>query len=62
MSENTETGQGDFWFNVNTKQVETGAQSDWTQLLGPYATRAEAEKALETVERRNQAWDAEDDA
>jgi hypothetical protein len=62
MSDNTGTGQGDFWFNVVTKQVEVGAQSDWTQLLGPYATRAEAEKAMETVERRNEAWDAEDDS
>jgi hypothetical protein len=26
--------------------------------LGPYATREEAERALETVERRNEEWDA----
>jgi hypothetical protein len=25
--------------------------------LGPYPTREEAEQALETVERRNDAWD-----
>ncbi len=25
--------------------------------IGPFPTREQAEKALETVERRNQAWD-----
>jgi len=29
--------------------------------LGPYATREEAEHALETVRRRNEEWDAADD-
>lgn len=28
--------------------------------LGPYASAAEAEHALELVQRRNEAWDAED--
>jgi hypothetical protein len=51
----------DFWYNVVTHQVEVGAQSDWTQLIGPYATREEAEHALEKVQQRNEAWDAEDD-
>ncbi|MEE1620272.1 SPOR domain-containing protein [Zafaria sp. Z1313] len=53
--------QGDYWYNTVTKQVETGAQSDWTQLIGPYATREEAERALEKVEQRNAAWDAQDE-
>ncbi|WP_309080005.1 SPOR domain-containing protein [Zhihengliuella sp.] len=57
MSEPT----GDYWFNVETHEVESGAQSDWTKLLGPYPTRAEAEQALEKVRRRNEAWDAEDE-
>src|SRR3954447_2158714 len=38
-----------YWFNVVTHQVEEGPQSDWTQLIGPYETREEAEKALEKV-------------
>ncbi|MGH8871316.1 MAG: SPOR domain-containing protein [Acidimicrobiia bacterium] len=29
--------------------------------LGPYPTREEAAKALETVKRRNQAWDDDPD-
>ena len=28
--------------------------------LGPYATRAEAERALDKVEQRNEDWEAED--
>ena len=54
--------EGDYWYNVVRHEVEVGPQSDWTQLIGPYATRAEAERALETVRRRNEAWDEDDDA
>ncbi|GHD01023.1 SPOR domain-containing protein [Zhihengliuella salsuginis] len=57
MSEPT----GDYWYNVETHQVEVGAQSDWTQLIGPYPTREAAEKALEKVRQRNEAWDDADD-
>lgn len=49
-----------FWFNTYTKTVEQGAQSDYRQLIGPYASRAEAERALETAEQRNEAWDESD--
>ncbi|WP_277883629.1 SPOR domain-containing protein [Arthrobacter sulfonylureivorans] len=56
-----EAGMADFWYNVVTHQVEAGAQSDWTQLIGPYATREEAEHALEKVHQRNEEWEAEDD-
>jgi hypothetical protein len=51
---------GDFWFNTKTHQVEEGHQSDWTNLLGPYATREEAERALETARARTERWDEED--
>ena len=51
----------EFWFNVRTHEVEEDRQSDWSQLIGPYATRAEAEKALEKVQQRNDAWDKDDD-
>ena len=52
----------EYWFNVRTHEVEEDRQSDWSQLIGPYATRAEAEKALEKVQQRNDAWDRDDDA
>ncbi|MHA7283777.1 SPOR domain-containing protein [Arthrobacter sp. TMS2-4] len=52
----------EYWFNVRTHEVEEDRQSDWSQLIGPYATRAEAEKALEKIQQRNDAWDRDDDA
>jgi hypothetical protein len=51
----------EYWFNVRTHEVEEDRQSDWSQLIGPYPTRAEAENALEKVRQRNEAWDAEDE-
>ena len=51
----------EYWFNVRTHEVEVDAQSDWSQLIGPYETRADAEKALEKVEQRNKAWEPADD-
>ena len=50
-----------FWFNTKTKQVEQGRQSHYTDLMGPYASREEAQKALDTAASRNDAWDDEDD-
>ncbi|WP_156135204.1 SPOR domain-containing protein [Arthrobacter sp. L77] len=52
----------EYWFNVRTHEIEEDRLSDWSQLIGPYATRAEAEKALEKVQQRNDAWDRDDDA
>jgi hypothetical protein len=51
----------EYWFNVRTHEIEEDRLSDWSQLLGPYATRAEAEKALEKVQQRNDDWDRDDD-
>jgi hypothetical protein len=55
MSEN------EFWYNTRTGQVEQGAQSDWSQLLGPYGSREEAEGAMATVAANNEAADAADE-
>ncbi|MFC0674244.1 SPOR domain-containing protein [Brachybacterium hainanense] len=52
----------EFYFNVATGQVEEGRQSPGTELMGPYASRAEAERALESAAARNKAWDEEDAA
>ena len=38
-----------YWYNTFTGQVEEGQQSKITHLWGPYATREEAEKAMETA-------------
>jgi hypothetical protein len=51
-----------FWYDLKTKSVVTDDNdSKAVDRLGPYATREEAEHALERVEERNKAWDAEDD-
>lgn len=51
----------EFWFNTYTHQVEEGPQSDWSKLLGPYASRQEAEQAIARVRANNERWD-EDEA
>ena len=50
----------EYWYNVNTHEIEEDAMSDWSQLIGPYKTREEAEHALEKVKARNEAWDKDD--
>lgn len=52
----------EYFYNTRTHQVEEGRSSDWSQLMGPYATREEAEHALERARARNEAWDAQDEA
>jgi SPOR domain len=51
----------EYFYNTRTNQVEEGRQSDWSQLMGPYATREEAAQALEKARARNDAWDAQDE-
>lgn len=52
----------EYWFNTATKQVEEGHQSDWRDLMGPYGTREEAERAIQSAQERTEKWDAEDRA
>lgn len=56
----TDTGQ-QFYYNVETHQVEEGRVSDWSHLMGPYPTREAAQHALETAAARAQKWQAEED-
>lgn len=51
-----------YWYNVETHQVEKDAQSGWRALIGPYETREEAEAALAKVRERNELADALDEA
>ena len=55
MSEGTQ-----FYYNLGTGSVEEGQQSPGTEVMGPYATRQEAERALQTAAARNQKWDEDD--
>jgi hypothetical protein len=50
--------QQQWWFNTKTMQVEPGdTPTPGKHLLGPYATREEAERALEKVRERNREYD-----
>ena len=52
-----------FWYNVDTGKVETDEnRSRGEQVLGPYATEAEARAALDTARRKTEQWDAQDRA
>lgn len=50
-----------YWYNVETHEVEKNAQSGWKSLIGPYDSRAEAEAALSKVRERNELADALDE-
>jgi hypothetical protein len=52
----------EFWFNTKTHEVEEGKVSPAVDRAGPYATREEAARAIETIKARNAALDAEDAA
>jgi hypothetical protein len=50
-----------YYFNLSTGQVEAlEGKSPAKDVLGPYATRAEAEAALKKARARTEAWDEED--
>jgi len=50
-----------FWYNVDTGRVETDEnRSRGEQVLGPYATEAEAQAALDTAHKKTEQWDSED--
>lgn len=52
-----------FYFNTRTGQVEDlEDKSPSRDLLGPYATREEAQRALESAHERTEQWDEEDKA
>jgi hypothetical protein len=50
----------DYWYCVKHHAVEGADGCPPIDRLGPYATEAEAEKALEKVAERNAEWEAED--
>lgn len=53
--------EGRFWFNVRTGQVEElDRKGQSKDLLGPYATRREAQQALEQARARTRLWDESD--
>lgn len=49
-----------FYFNTRTGEVEQGYASSWSDRMGPYATREEAQSALALARQRNQEWEQSD--
>ena len=58
MSRDTEH---QFWYNLTTGQVEEGMVSPAVDRVGPFETRAEAERALEILRANSAKW-AEEEA
>ena len=54
-------GKQQWWFCLKHKTVEPEAGCPAKDRLGPYPSREQAARALETARRRNQQWDAADD-
>jgi hypothetical protein len=54
-------GEDLWWYNLRTQKVEQGPGDPNSVRMGPYATRAEAESALDRARERTEAWDAQDD-
>jgi len=53
--------ENEYWWCLRHSRVESGDDMCPARFrLGPYPTAAEAEHALERVQERNEAWDAED--
>ncbi|HKR69921.1 MAG TPA: hypothetical protein VJT16_13855 [Streptosporangiaceae bacterium] len=50
-----------WWFCLKHHRVEPDAGCPGKDRLGPYPTPEDAARALETVRRRNEQWDAQDD-
>ena len=49
-----------WWYSLKTHAVEDDdGPTPGKDRLGPYPTREAAEHALETVQRRNEEWDAQ---
>lgn len=50
-----------WWYCLKHGNVEQGPGCPGKDRLGPYATREEAEHALDRVRERNEEWDAQDE-
>ena len=51
-----------YYYNPSTGEVTQGKVASWDNRMGPYDTREEAERALETAAQRNQVADDQDEA
>lgn len=49
--------EGEYWFCLTHHRVEGEEGCRSADRLGPYPTEAEASRALEKVEERNEEWE-----
>ena len=49
-----------YWYNLKTGLVEHGYESSIVDRVGPFATHAEAEKALEVLRANSERWAEEE--
>jgi len=64
VADTTESGSGGgpWFYSLKTHSVVTAENGGRAaDRLGPFATRAEAQDALDRVAQRNEAWDAQDE-
>jgi hypothetical protein len=60
MSMSDEQGKR-WWYSLRSHAVEDDdGPTPGKDRLGPFSTREEAARALETAQRRNEEWDAKD--
>ena len=50
---------GEWYYCLRHRKAEEGPECPGRRRLGPFASRSEAERALETVSERNEAWDTD---
>lgn len=51
----------EYWYCLEHHAVEGVDGCRWADRLGPYPSEAEASRALEKVQERNEAWDSDPD-
>lgn len=58
-SQDTGLGESEFWFCLKHHTVEGHDGCKAKDRLGPYATQAEAARALDKVAERNEDWESD---
>jgi len=58
----TTSGSTNFWYNMHTGEVEVGFQSPSVDRVGPFDTREQAERALQTLRANSERWAADEAA
>ncbi len=51
------SNKGEYWYCLNHHRVEGVDGCAYKDRMGPYATEAEAERALEKAAERTKEWD-----